>query len=194
MKFRDWKNGGALALLLAAGTAAADDVALVDGEYGLLQVYGALTESACRLAMESAWQEIDMGTTATGELKKPGDQGTPVRVAIRLEDCLPSPATIRDAWSGDLLWSRDQPSVTVSFVAPGEVLNPGLVKVSGTSGVALRLTDRYHRDVRLGSEGQPLLLEPGGNTLFYYIAPERTAAPLVAGAWHALIHFRLNYD
>lgn len=188
-----WKGGGWLALLLLAGPLSAADE-LVDGNYGLLHVRGALTESACRLAMDSAWQEVDMGTTATGALKKPGDQGTPVRVEIRLEDCLPSPTSVRDARSGALLWSRDQPSVTVSFVAPGELSNPGLVQVTGASGLALRMTDRHHRDIRLGNEGQPLLLEPGGNSLFYYIVPERTPAPLVAGAWSALIHFRLNYD
>ncbi|WP_434638723.1 fimbrial protein [Klebsiella sp. I138] len=187
------KKGGWLALILAAAPLnAADD--RVDGSDGLLHVHGTLTESACRLAMESAWQEVDMGNTATASLKRPGDRGEPVRVAIRLEDCLPSPSSIRDAWSGDLLWSRDMPSVTVSFVAPGERFQPGLVSVSGTNGLALRLSDRLHRDVRLNSEGHPLLLDPGGNTLFYYIAPERTAAPLVAGAWQALIHFRLNYD
>lgn len=187
------KKGGWLALTLAAAPLnAADD--RVDGSDGLLHVHGTLTESACRLAMESAWQEVDMGNTATASLKRPGDRGEPVRVAIRLEDCLPAPSSIRDAWSGDLLWSRDMPSVTVSFVAPGERFHPGLVSVSGTNGLALRLTDRLHRDVRLNSEGHPLLLDPGGNTLFYYIAPERTAAPLVAGAWQALIHFRLNYD
>ncbi|HBT4732670.1 TPA: type 1 fimbrial protein [Klebsiella quasipneumoniae subsp. similipneumoniae] len=187
------KRGGWLALLLLAGPLSAADER-VDGNFGLLHVRGALTESACHLAMDSAWQEVDMGTTATGALKKPGDQGTPVRVEIRLEDCLPSPTSVRDAWSGDLLWSRDQPSVTVSFVAPGELSNPGLVRVTGASGLALRLTDRLHRSVRLNGEGHPLLLEPGDNTLFYYIAPERTPAPLVAGAWQALIHFRLNYD
>lgn len=187
------KKGGWLALMLAAAPLnAADD--RVDGNDGLLHVHGTLTESACRLAMESAWQEVDMGNTATASLKRPGDRGEPVRVVIRLEDCLPSPSTLRDAWSGDLLWSRDMPSVTVSFVAPGERFQPGLVSVSGTNGLALRLTDRLHRDVRLNSEGHPLLLDPGGNTLFYYIAAERTAAPLVAGAWQALIHFRLNYD
>lgn len=188
-----WKKVCGLALMLLSGSINAADK-VVDGNYGLLHVRGALTESACRLAMDSAWQEVDMGTTATGVLKKPGDQGTPVRVEIRLEDCLPSPTSVRDAWSGDLLWSRDQPSVTVSFVAPGELFNPGLIRVTGASGLALRLTDRLQRAVRLNGEGHPLLLEPGGNTLFYYIAPERTAAPLVAGAWQALIHFRLNYD
>ncbi|MFP2693926.1 fimbrial protein [Enterobacter ludwigii] len=193
MKSAFWKRGGWLALILTTGQPHAADE-LTDGNYGHLHVHGALTESACRLEMNSAWQEVDMGTTATGELKKPGDQGTPVRVEIRLEDCLPSPTSVRDAWSGDLLWSRDQPSVTVSFVAPRELFNPGLVRITGASGVALRLTDRLHRSVRLNGEGHPLLLDPGGNTLFYYIAPERTPTPLVAGAWQALIHFRLNYD
>jgi type 1 fimbria pilin len=179
-------------MLLAGPLNAADE--LVDGNYGLLHVRGALTESACRLEMDSAWQEVDMGNTAKGALKKIGDQGTPVRVEIHLEDCLPSPTSVRDAWSGDLLWSRDQPSVTVSFVAPSELFNPGLVRVTGVSGLALRLTDRLHHSVRLNGEGHPLLLESGDNTLFYYIVPERTAAPLVSGEWQALIHFRLNYD
>lgn len=193
MTFACWKKWSGLALMLLTGsTSAAEE--LVDKNYGLLHVRGVLTESACRLAMDSAWQEVDMGITATGELKKPGDQGTPVRIEIRLEDCLPSPASARDAWSGDLLWSRDQPSVTVSFAAPGELLNPGLVRLTGASGLALRLTDRLHRSVRLNGEGHPLLLDPGDNTLFYYIALERTATPLVAGAWQAMIHFRLNYD
>lgn len=194
MKTAIFTVSGFLAWMMAAGLVHAQQPQLVDGEYGLLHVHGALTESACRLAMASSWQEVDMGTIPTASLKKPGDQGTPVRVEIRLEDCLPSPSSQRDAWSGNLLWSRDQPSVTVTFVAPSEPMNPGLIRVNGTQGMALRMTDRYHRDIRLGGEGQPLLLEPGDNQLFYYIAPERTASPLVAGAWHALIHFRLNYD
>lgn len=194
MKFREWKKWCVLGFLLASGPVAADDVVLADDEYGLLQVYGALTESTCRLVMNSAWQEVDMGTTATSELKKPGDQGPAVRLEYRLEDCFPSLASNREAWRGNLLWSHEQPSVSISFITPVEVLNPSLIRVSGTRGIALRLTDRYHHYVRLGNEGQPLLLEPGGNTLFYYITPERTSAPLVAGAWHALIHFRINYD
>lgn len=183
----------AIALVLIGGLSHAEDE-LVEGNYGFLHVHGALTESACRLDMASAWQEVDLGTTATGSLKHPGDQGTPVRVEIRLEDCLASPTAVRDAWSGNLLWSQDQPSVTVSFVGTGEPFNPGLIRVSGAGGLALRLTDRIHRNVKVNGEGHPLLLEPGDNTLFYYIAPERTAAPLVAGAWQSLIHFRLNYD
>lgn len=171
-----------------------NDHRLVDGDHGQLYVHGSLTESACRLDMDSAWQDVELGTTSTAELKKMGDQGNTVRVVIRLEDCISSPASVRDAWSGDLIWSLEQPAVTVSFLAPGEISNPVLVKVNGVNGLALRLTDKYNRDVRPGGEGHPLLLEPGSNSLSYNITPERTAAPLVAGYWHALINFRLNYD
>ena len=188
-----WIKSSALALMLMAGLSHAEDE-LVDGNYGLLHVHGALTESACRLSMDSAWQDVDLGTTATGRLGKPGDRGTTVRIEIRLEDCLSSGTSVSDAWSGGLIWSQEQPSVTVSFVAVSEPFNPELVSVSGASGFALRLNDRLHRAVRVNSEGQPLLLDPGGNTLFYYLTPERTAAPLVVGAWQALIHYRLHYD
>lgn len=50
------------------------------------------------------------------------------------------------------------------------------------------------RDVRLGSRGAPQYLTPGNSVLTYYVVPERTPAPLVAGAWHAVVNFGLNYD
>lgn len=189
-------TAASLLLLSFTGFALADeyDHRLVDGEHGQLYVHGELTESACRLDMDSAWQDVELGTTSIGELRKVGDQGNPVRVTIRLEDCIATPVSVRDAWSGDLLWSPEQPAVTVSFQAPSELSNPVLAKVNGVSGLALRLTDKRHRDVRLGGEGHTLLLEPGSNLLVYDIRLQRTAAPLVVGSWHALINFRLNYD
>ncbi|UAN52431.1 MULTISPECIES: hypothetical protein [Serratia] len=45
-----------------------------------------------------------------------------------------------------------------------------------------------------GLAGQPQLLTPGNNVLTYYIAPERTGAPLQAGAYLAHINFRLSYE
>ncbi|WP_275075766.1 hypothetical protein [Providencia rettgeri] len=38
----------------------------VDGANGTLYVHGALTESACRLAMSSAYQTVELGTLGTG--------------------------------------------------------------------------------------------------------------------------------
>ncbi|WP_426509625.1 fimbrial protein [Serratia proteamaculans] len=166
----------------------------IDGANGVLHVRGALTESACWLEMPSAWQDIWLGETGTAKLARFGDRGTPVAVQLHLRDCLRSPAKNRDLRSGNVLWSTAQPAVSVSFVAPADADNPQLVKVRGASGVALRLTDALGRDVRLGERGAPLLLTPGQSVLNYRVMPERTRAPLQAGAYSAHVDFRLSYD
>jgi type 1 fimbria pilin len=166
----------------------------VDGANGVLHVRGALTESACRLEMASARQDVDLGDTGTARLQQPGDRGKPTAVRLQLRDCLRSPANTADPRSGNLLWSTAQPAVSVSFIAPADADSPQLVKVNGVSGLALRLTDALGRDVRLGSRGAPLLLTPGQDALVYSVAPERTRAPLLAGAYSAQVDFRLSYD
>lgn len=166
----------------------------VDGAHGVLHVHGALTESACRLDMATARQTVELGETGTGRLLNVGDRGTPVAVTLRLYDCLRSGARNRDWRSGNLTWDPVQPAVSVGFVAPADVNSPSLIGVRGASGLALRLTDADHRDVRLGSRGKPLLLLPGQNVLTYYVVPERTGAPLNAGGFQANIDFWLNYD
>ncbi|NIC27711.1 fimbrial protein [Serratia plymuthica] len=178
---------------LLPGARAADNWQ-VEGTNGVLRVQGALTESACRLDMTSAWQEIDLGEVGSGRLRKTGDQGTSVAVRLKLQDCLPGPSRSLDTRTGNRLWSADQPAVTVSFNAPADADNPQLVKVQGAGGLGLRLTDVRGRDVRLGSRGAPLLLTPGQNELTYHITPERTRAPLQAGAYWAQMNFGLSYD
>lgn len=166
----------------------------VEGANGVLYVYGALTESACRLEMDSATQEIDLGETGTRRLIKPGAQGTPVSFKLRLQDCLRTTLSQRDERTGALITAIHQPSVTLSFRAVSDMDNPRLVKVQGVSGLALHLMDPEGRDVRLGSRGKPLLVTPGQNVLTYTVVAERTIAPLVAGAFWAVVNFRLSYD
>ncbi|CAI1035138.1 fimbrial protein [Serratia liquefaciens] len=166
----------------------------VDGANGVLHVRGALTESACRLDMTSAYQDVWLGDTGTARLAQVGAQGTPVVVQLRLQDCLRSPANNRDERSGNLLWGAHQPAVSLSFVAPVDADNPQLIAVRGASGVALRMEDSQGRDIRLGSRGAPLMLAVGQSTLDYIVTPERTRAPLQAGAYSAHVDFRLNYD
>ncbi|CAI1000142.1 fimbrial protein [Serratia fonticola] len=166
----------------------------VDGANGVLRVHGALTESACRLDMISAWQDISLGEIGTGRLRNIGERGTPVTVSLKLQDCLPGPSRNRDNRTGNVLWSAAQPAVSVSFIAPADADNPQLVRVRGAGGLALRFTDPLGRDVRLGSRGAPLLLTPGQNELIYTVTPERTRAPLHAGAYWAQVNFGLNYD
>ncbi|EIT7186893.1 type 1 fimbrial protein [Serratia marcescens] len=166
----------------------------VDGAQGRLWVYGSLTESACRLDMTSASQDVLLGDIGTGRLQHIGDRGIPVAVKLLLRDCLRMSGSAQDSRTGGLVWSAGQPAVSVSFMAPADPDNPQLVQVQGAQGVGLRVLDEGQRDVRLGRRGTPLLLTPGQSSLTYSVMPERTSAPLQAGAYRATIHFRLDYD
>jgi type 1 fimbria pilin len=185
---------GAMLWLLPAAQGQVADNWYTDGANGVLQVRGALTESACRLEMASAWQDISLGETGTGRLQNVGDRGTPVAFELLLRDCLRSPAGSRDSRTGALTWANDQPAVTVTFRAMQDADNPQLVKAQGVAGLGLRVADGRGQDVRLGSRGQPLLLTPGQNSLTYRVTPERTQAPLMAGAYRATLDFSLSYD
>lgn len=166
----------------------------VEGANGILYVHGTLMESACRLDMTSAQQDIALGDIGTGRLQAIGARGEPVQFELRLADCLRSPAGSRDERTGSLTWASNQPAVSVSFRAPRDVDNPQLLKAQGVSGLGLRLEDSNGHDVRLGSRGKPLLLTPGQNTLSYTVTPERTPAPLKVGDYRAVVNFYLSYD
>ncbi|CAI1526765.1 MAG: fimbrial protein [Serratia marcescens] len=180
-------------LWLLPSTQAADNWQ-VDGAHGVLHVRGELTESACRLEMASAYQAVSLGNTATAQLAQAGDRGVPVNVQLHLRDCLRTASNNRDVRTGNLVWSAQQPAVSVSFIAPADADNPALVKVRGAAGLALRITDAYGHDVRLGSRGAPLALAVGQQALNYTVTPERTRAPLVPGAYAAVVDFQLSYD
>jgi type 1 fimbria pilin len=181
-------------LCLLPGAQAKADSWGVDGANGTLYLHGALTESACRLDMTSAHQDIALGEVGTGRLQTIGSRGDPVRVELRLADCLRSPAGSRDVRTGGLTWADNQPAVTVSFNAPRDADNPQLLKALGVSGLGLRMENAQGEDVRLGSRGKPLLLMPGQNILSYTVTPERTPAPLMAGNYRAVVDFHLSYD
>lgn len=185
--------GAALCLTRTAGAAIIDNWG-VEGANGSLYVTGALTESACRLEMESAYQTVSLGEIGTGRLAQIGHRGTPVGFALKLTDCLASPSGSRDVRTGGLTWGGDQPAVTVRFGAPRDADNPQLVKAQGVSGLGLRVLDGHGRDVRLGELGVPLALTPGQNALTYTVAPERTAARLMPGSYHSVVDFHLSYD
>lgn len=182
------------AMMLLLPAAMAVDNWQVEGANGQLHVRGTMSESACRLDMASAEQAVDLGQTGTAQLARVGARGTPVTLQLRLQDCLRSAANNRDTRSGNLLWDAHQPALSVSFMAPADADNPQLVKVAGVSGLALRIEDAQGRDARLGDRGAPLVLAVGQNTLSYTVTPERTRAPLQAGAYSAHVDFRLSYD
>lgn len=182
------------AILWMLPAAQAIDSWYADETGGVIYVHGALTESACRLEMDSVRQDLWLGEVPTGKLTQPGDRGGPVALDLRLRDCLRNPSESRDERYGALSWGGNQPAVRVSFRAPADADSPQLVKVQGVSGLGLRLQDAQGNDVRLGARGKPLLLASGQNALSYTVTPERTPASLVAGSYQAVVDFFLSYD
>lgn len=183
--------GGMLVIFLPTMVQAASGT--IDGLHGVLRVTGALTESPCHLEMSSADQAVSLGNVDTARLHRVGDRGTPVVVRLHLKDCLRNAASHRDL-QGNLVWSANQPAVSLTFTGTQDTWNPQLFLARGVSGMGIRLTDVSHRNVIPGLPGRPQLMTPGNNVLTYYIVPERTGAPLQAGAYLAQVNFRLNYE
>lgn len=166
----------------------------IDGSHGVLYIHGVLTESACRLEMSSARQDIDLDVIGTNQLHNFGDSGDPVSFELRLADCLDPGIGLRDLHTGERIATIGQPAVRVSFRSVHDEDSPQWVKVQGVSGLGLRIRDEHGEDVRLGERGLPLQLSQGENILHYSITPMRTSAPLEAGTYHAVVNFHLSYE
>ncbi|WP_162790957.1 fimbrial protein [Enterobacter roggenkampii] len=179
-----------ISALLHLPSAMSSDNWDLDGLY----VSGAVVESPCGLAMESAHQDVLLGDTGTRQLLNPGDEGPPVSFSLHLTDCLSSSVRNRDLRTGNRLWGADQQAVSVSFSATPNVNHPSLVELSGAGGVALKLVDKYGRLVRINEHDTPMLLTSGQNELVYTVTPVRTSAPLTPGAYRATIDFRMYYE
>ncbi|TNV22519.1 type 1 fimbrial protein [Buttiauxella sp. B2] len=177
-----------------ATTSKPPDNWVVEGAHGEVRIHGLFTEGACRLDATSAYQDIDLGTSSRVVLEHEGDQGIPVPVLLKLRDCIRMQGNGSDMRTGRHTWDPIQPVVTVSFLAPADPDSPELVKVSGVTGLGLRIMDAQHRDIRLGARGIPQFITPGSDELVYYVTLERTLAPLTTGIYRAVVHFMLDYD
>lgn len=191
---------GVMALLMAgaiglSSTASADPNNWdVEGEHGELHVYGEFVEGACRLDMASQNQEVQLGRIPTQSLSKVGSRGEAITFILRLRDCVHVGGNMLDTRTGNHLWDRYQPMVSVTFTAPADADTPELIKVEGVTGMGLRMTDNAGRDIRLGQRGAPHFVVPGNDALLYRVQPERTAQVLTSGEWRATVGFELNYD
>lgn len=166
----------------------------VDGEHGELHVRGVLIEGACKLDMNSAFQEITLGNIAKGVMHTSGDMGKPVAFQLRLLDCQQSSVGQVDRYTGVKFRAVEQPAVTISFLSDSDSSDPSLIAVTGVTGMGLRLVDAAGRFVRLGARGEPQFLTPGDNELVYTIAPVKTDEPLTTGNFRAVVDFEVGYD
>ena len=180
-------------LMFSTGAMAADNWK-TEGAHGQIYVSGALLAGACGLRMDSEAQDIWLGETSTASLRRAGDEGTSVPVELHLTGCLPVAAASLDRRTGNMVWSHAEPAVSVSFYAPVAPDMPAFILADGVSGLAVRLRDATGKTVRLNERNAPSLVYPGDNILRYTLTPVRTPAPLLPGAWRAVVNFGVSYD
>ncbi|HIE0647014.1 TPA: fimbrial protein [Serratia marcescens] len=170
------------------------DPAQVEGMHATVTVRGALVESACTLEMASQDQTLRLGDIARRDVARFGAQAKPIAFHLQLRDCGHWDGAPRDAQHGDnLSWMPGQQSVWITFSS--EQQRGGLVRLKGEAkGIALRLEDGRRRRLPLGEKSHAQVLTPGDNRLTFYVVPQRTAEPLIPGAFYAVVNFRLSYD
>lgn len=166
--------------LFAAGTIDASlPNTLNDSLWAESNSVGSLMESSCYLEMDSSWQSVELNPRGVSRVLYATEQGAPVPFGITLRDCFRN---------------SSQPFASLSLVAPHDHDSPQLVKVSGTSGLGLRLRDANGTALSMHNSATPLSFMPGQNSLNFTVTPERTNAALGYGIYNAQMDFRLNYE
>ncbi|WDZ51805.1 fimbrial protein [Acinetobacter vivianii] len=166
----------------------------VEGTIGWLYIEGVMYEAACRIQMDSRWQNIILPAVSTQSLTKLGDTGEVTPFHIKLEGCLRSAGRVMDQQKNTLAWSSQQPIVTMTFAGVATESNPNLFRVNGATGIGLRLIDSKGQQIRPGIRSEPWFLNPGDNTLQFSVALERTATKLMADSYNATLDFQIHYQ
>lgn len=149
--------------------------------WGRVNMQGAIIDTACAIAIDSRDQTIDMETVPIADIIRDG-QGRSKPFFIDLVNCvLERPGSKLPDWK--------QFQMTFDGKADG-----GLFGVQGeTSGVALKIADKYGNAV---SPGRPFQLEdiiPGSMRLNYTLTLVANNHVLKAGDYFSSIRFKLDY-
>lgn len=166
----------------------------VEGANGKIFIYGSLTESACHLSMDSAFQSVDLGNIETASLKTIGAQGHKTPINIELLDCIEIPTVLKNNKSGNVTWSISQPGMKIRFITPVVHFRQNIARVEGVNGLGLQITNPKGKEIAFGQYSEPELISTGQNILTYYVAPVRIAEKLQVGAYLGVISFQIMYE
>lgn len=166
----------------------------IEGANGKIFVYGSLTESACHLSMDSAFQSVDLGNIETASLKTIGAQGHKTPINIELLDCIETSTVLKNNKSGNVTWSISQPGMKIRFITPVVHFRPNIARVEGVNGLGLQITNPKGKEIAFGEYSESELISTGQNILTYYVAPVRIAEKLQAGAYLGVICFQIMYE
>ncbi|MCU9713974.1 type 1 fimbrial protein [Escherichia coli] len=145
---------------------------------------GQVIAPACTLAMEDAYQEIDMGTTPLRDLQN-SFAGSEKKFRLRLRNC-------ELAGTGKQVYTATWVRVTFDGI-PGET--PDKFSLTGQAeGINLQILDNYGYPARLGKTMPPLLLKGNEDGLDYVLRIVRNGSPLKAGDYYAALRFKIDYE
>lgn len=145
---------------------------------------GQVIAPACTLAMEDAWQSVDMGDTPVRDLQTTS-AGPQKHFQLRLRDC-------ELAGTGQAVFTGSRVRVTFDGVRGEE---PDHFSVTGTAaGVDLQILDSEGYTARAGEVMPPQPLHGNAQELDYRLRVIRNSAPLSAGNYSATLRFRVDYE
>lgn len=149
--------------------------------WGVVNMQGAIIETACAIAVESQEQSVDMEVMSLGDIIRDG-KGRAKPFTIELINCVIDRQDKKRTG-----WKKFQ--VTFDGDAEGN-----LFSVRGeASGIALKITDQNDK---LAQPGRPLAHEditPGNMKLNYNLHLVANQRVLKAGEFFSAIRFKLDY-
>ncbi|MGB5116433.1 MAG: fimbrial protein [Providencia rettgeri] len=166
----------------------------VDGQHGQVHVKGILTESPCRIAMHSMYQDIEISDLKTADFPSIHSMGNEYPFYIELLDCLATPVNMLDPYSGNMTWSNDQPGFSIRFVTTKSENMSKYISIRGIEGLGLVLKDKQGNTITLGEYTKPKLVPQRQSILTYSVIPVRTSMNMTPGKFSSVISFQLNYD
>lgn len=179
---------------LVSAAPAVQDTWQMDGEHGQIVVNGLLSEGACRLDLNSALQQIDLGILNPADLIEPGSETIPVRFSIRLTDCYRSYKDQSVMPGRNNLFSYIEPLATVSFSGLADDDYPSLLKVQGVKGIALKVSDKDMKMVPLNQQGRKYFISHKTERFDYFVSAVKTKPHLVFGEFWAVASFKVDYE
>ncbi|TDN49460.1 type 1 fimbria pilin [Buttiauxella sp. JUb87] len=159
-----------------------------DGEkvwmHGQTRFSGQVLAAACSLAMEDAWQSIDMGMLPVRNIQV-NTSGPEVIFFLRLENC-GLLKTNKGTFTGSPVF------VTFDGVRGQQPDRFGLT--GQAQGVELRIQDNQGYTAYVGEVMPPQSLTGNGQQLHYTLQLVRNGKTLQAGDYYAVVRMKMEYE
>lgn len=156
----------------------------VTGNIGRASFSGEIVSSACVLAMEDAYQEINLGDIPVRDLQD-SFTGPEKKFRLRLRNC-------ELAGTGKRVYTASRVRVTFDGLQ-GET--PDKFSLTGQAeGINLQILNNKGYTARVGKVMPPLLLNGNEEGLDYTLRVVRNGQPLKAGNYYAALRFKVDYE